>query len=496
MKKYILGIAAIAAAVLLQSCGNFLDEELQSEMIPKTATDFSELLIGNGYPDHYSPSYAWLSYMDDDCEGYLDYKGYDYTQPWPYPEIDNFAGQSATVTPMPYYTWQPYSQDQDGYGNEINATASSTTYGQFYSKIMGCNAVLDDIDDAYGAQNDKDRVKAEALAVRAFLYWTLVNIYGEPYNYNKDGLGVPLKTNANLSTDGIARSTVGEVYDNLIVPDLQEAAKLMDPLDILTSNYRINQPTIHILLSRVYLFMERYQDCIDEANKALKQGIRLMNLPSELGESYKASQYNPFSYSNPEVTWIFGPDPWDMGQNYWAGHATGFRAIWDQENDLRWLQYGLTLADNTDVILKDHAAGLSQNIRTAEAYLNKMEAEALLGKEADALADFNTFCATRYKNYSNKNLSGDELLKEIRLERRREFCFEGTRWFDLRRQGMPEIQHPYRAAAGGPKLMYTLKHNDPLYTIPIPRSVITKNTLIEQNASRNEGERQPVEVSE
>ena len=57
-----------------------------------------------------------------------------------------------------------------------------------------------------------------------------------------------------------------------------------------------------ILLSRVYLFMERYQDCIDEANKALKQGIRLMNLPSELGESYKASQYNPFSYSNPEVT--------------------------------------------------------------------------------------------------------------------------------------------------------------------------------------------------
>ncbi len=53
--------------------------------------------------------------------------------------------------------------------------------------------MLDYIDEAIGTQDDRDRVKAEALAVRALLYFQLVNIYGEPYNHNKDALGVPVR---------------------------------------------------------------------------------------------------------------------------------------------------------------------------------------------------------------------------------------------------------------------------------------------------------------
>ncbi len=487
MRKNIGLLILAAFGCMLQSCGDFLEEQSQSEIIPQTASDFSELLIGSGYPDNYAPDYSFVEYLDDDCEGYLDLVGYDTN----WNPIDGFAGESSSVTPLPYYSWQPYMMDQNGYGTRINTSAAATSYAGFYEKIMGCNAVLDEIDNALGAQTDRDRVKAEALAIRAMLYFQLVNLYGEPYNYNKEALGVPLKLNANLSKDGIPRATVAQVYEDVIVPDLQEAARLMDPLEIIYKNYRVNQPSIHILLSRVYLFMERYQDCIDEADKALETGIRLMNLPTELGDAYLEYQYNPFTYDNPEILWLFGPGPRVGNLNYWSGHATGFRAIWDQTNDLRWLQFGLTLSSSNSVISKPYgSSSLCQNIRTAEAYLNKMEAEALLGKTDDANDDLNTFCRSRIMNYTDVNLSGDELLTAVRNERRKEFCFEGFRWFDLRRQGMPEITHIYRAEKGGPILVYTLQHNDPMYTLPFPTILFEKNVELQQNDCRNGAERQ------
>ena len=70
-------------------------------------------------------------------------------------------------------------------------------------------------------------MKAEALAVRALLYFQLVNIYGEPYNHNKEALGVPVRLIADLTEKQIERSTVGYVYEEVILKDLLEAARLM-----------------------------------------------------------------------------------------------------------------------------------------------------------------------------------------------------------------------------------------------------------------------------
>ncbi|SFG27035.1 RagB/SusD family nutrient uptake outer membrane protein [Prevotella sp. KH2C16] len=509
MKKIIFFLPALV--LLLSSCGDFLEEESQSEVIPKTASDFSELLVGNGYPDNAVPAFGWIGFMDDDCEAQVNAEIDQYDENWNYiGRINNFAGESMAVTPMPLYTWQPYSQDLDGFGTSINETANATTYGQCYQKIMGCNAVLDGIDNATGTQEQRDRVKAEALAVRSLLYFQLVNIYGEPYNYNKEALGVPLKLDANLSKDGIARVTVGQVYDKVIVPGLQEAARLMDPYTVQSGNFHITQPVIHILLSRAYLFMEKYKECIEETDKAFKFGIRLANLPVEFNSTWSAGNQNPFTYANPEVLWVFGPSTRPENSSYKDGAAISFLNLWQQYKaansgetftsndanyDMRWDQFGLKAwNENTGVILKSTGSGLIQNIRTAEAYLNKMEAEALLHQDANALKDLNAFCATRYANYTPKSYSGDELLKQIRDERRREFCFEGFRWFDLRRQGMPEITHIYRTEKAGPNQIYTLKHNDPLYTVPLPQSVFEYNTSLIQNEARKADDRQPVDI--
>ena len=245
MKNKIFILGAITGMLTLGACGNFLEEESQSEVIPKTTSDFSELLLGTGYPDDAEPNFSFISLMDDDCAHFLTYASTS--------DPEGTVGTSNAITQFPIYSWQPTLADYDGYDSEINVTASSTTYAQFYSKILGCNAVLDYIDDAIGTQEDRDRVKAEALAVRALMYFQLVNIYGEPYNHNKEALGVPVRLVSDLTEKHIERSTVGYIYEEVILKDLLEAARLLDPLPIMRKNYRVNQPAIHILLSRVYL---------------------------------------------------------------------------------------------------------------------------------------------------------------------------------------------------------------------------------------------------
>ena len=64
LKKYILIAAVIVTVPLWQSCSDFLEEKSQSEVIPTTTDDFSEFLIGNGYPDRYAPDYSFVSLLD------------------------------------------------------------------------------------------------------------------------------------------------------------------------------------------------------------------------------------------------------------------------------------------------------------------------------------------------------------------------------------------------------------------------------------------------
>ena len=69
--------------------------------------------------------------------------------------------------------------------------------------------------------------------------------------------------------NGIARATVGEIYGQ-IVEDLEVSSRLFSNLPKRRGDYRINSTTVDILLSRVYLFMERYDEAIAAADKAIR----------------------------------------------------------------------------------------------------------------------------------------------------------------------------------------------------------------------------------
>ncbi|MGF6846861.1 hypothetical protein QFZ51_002096 [Chitinophaga sp. W3I9] len=464
--KYKLFAVFFVFTVLTSSCTKFLEEQSQSEIIPKTATDFRELLMGSGYMGNQEPT-DFLSRMDDDVDLNIEWgAGTPYT----------IVGTATVKTDYLFYTWQPQLADRNGLGDLISEDPASTAYYYFYEKIMGCNAVLDNINTAIGSQQDKDRVKAEALAMRSFYYFRLVNLYGAPYNNNPQALSIPLKLNSNVTAEYTEQSTVARVYEQ-IVNDLKEAATLMDPLPVARRDFHINQPAIHILLSRVYLYMEKWEECVAEASKVFEQSSVLMNMTG-ITTGYW------LTYTNPEVEWMFGAKPQGGDQTAFIP-SPDLLSVFDQNNDVR-LKYGITNSGGTPLITKYTIINgeLTQCIRTAEAVLNRAEANVQLGKLPAAMKDLNDLRRTRIIGYTDENI-GDKaaLLQAVRVERRKEFFLEGFRWFDLRRYGMPAITHRYQHEPGEAVLHYTLKEKDPMYTLPLPNSILQRNQALKQNPS-------------
>ena len=71
--------------------------------------------------------------------------------------------------------------------------------------------------------------------------------------------------------------------------------------------------------------------------------------------------------------------------------------------------------------------------------------------------------------------NGQALLKFIWEERRRELCFEeAMRFWDLRRQGMPELKHKWYSSWDKYET-YTLPQGSKNYVLSIPRSELDYN---------------------
>mgnify|MGYP001704212679 FL=1 len=459
----------------LNACSDYLNKESSDEVIVKTVSDYSELLLGAGYPEPTGSLYNTLYLLDDD---YMLNEN----------SLDDEEDYSGAVSAFPFYTWQANMWERQ----EVNASTYGESYSPTYTRLMGVNAVLDGIDEAIGEIEDRDQVKAEALALRGYYYFMLVNLYGEPYNYNKQALGVPLKLTANMETNGTARSTVEDVYKQ-IVSDLKAASDLFEKYPKRRGSYRINLPATNILLSRVYLHMELWDEAIAAATKAIENGGVLTNYVNLKSSSTCISNYN---YS--EVEWVYGNGNTPTRSLPGMVVSTELRnKFLENPNDTRINLWFLINRTNWNITKKriSYPSGTprtpTNSIRMSEAYLNRSEAYAQKGECVAAWNDLSHLRENRYKEYSETAITdATVLLKEIREERRLELCFDEVRWFDLRRYGMPSISHLYKVRKSASWQTYTLNEKDPLYTLPLPSDVMNENSALQQNESAKEPLRQ------
>lgn len=484
-------------------CGNFLDEFSQTNIRASKISDYDELLLGSVYIPSAQPneeisyyvypraglSCSFFNMMDDDfnCVEMPELSSTSYFAQNEWPAFSNNM--------FGYMTWQ-----KDLTSTMTGTFADNTTWNDLYQRIAILNTILEEIERLDNISTDQEvadyhRVKGECHFLRAQFYFILVNLYGKPYNpaTASTDLGVPLKITSGVEHDNdketqFDRTPVADVYAQ-IVTDLQNA---IEQLTISSKNvlYRASKDAAVLLLSRVYLYMQDW----DAVKELLEPNMGNYLLVSMLQNTYGSG--NPFlSEDNAEI--IFSQNSLFL-QIVLLGEAPAIcvsedlLAQYTNPNDCRRDFFARNATTDSIALVGKYAMGSYQSrvsdvmmFRNAEAYLNIAEACAMMGGQ-DALANqyLNTLRRNRITDYVDQSYSGEELVSQIRNERRKELCFEGHRWFDLRRYTVAE-PYPYTKKiyrkyctyeTSNPRRLeavyeYVLEENDAAYTLDIPKAV-------------------------
>ena len=501
-------ILTILAALSFTACSDFLEPDSESEFVPEDATSLNELLLGEAY-------------QRNDMEGFNIFLGLLDIEAAPYQvPNDGFDGNLFLAS----FSWQPdmFKMMEEAGAGHINV------YESYYEVILGANAVLDYIPDVKDTEENINKVKAQALALRGFYYLNLVNIFGQPYSYNPEALGVPLKLNSGIeeSEDYLKRKTVAEVYEQILA-DLHTAEEIYLSLpkgEQWSDNYRTSLPMVQLTLSRTYLYMENWEKAAHYAKLVMENpNFKLEDLNSiplngktDAGETVRTYMVYP-TYSSSETIWPYG-NVLDMFEWTYEGanstnSTTGnkMHAYFQASEELlnTYVDYDLRLSRyivrapkgssgelmpmafgkvnvGTSYYLPQNAVGIfGRCMRLSEAYLNYAEAKAMIGGEGqgEATSALNTLRSKRFdpEDYEDEEFATqEELISFVRDERRRELCFEGHRWFDLRRWGMPSFTHKWHDNADNTST-FRIEENDLLYTIPIPEEALQMNSSLVQN---------------
>ena len=180
----------------------------------------------------------------------------------------------------------------------VDRTANSeTTYfiwNQCYKNIKVANDVLKSVD----LENLSDVAKSyvgQAYAMRAFEYFTLIQIYQFSYKGHEDAAGVPIVTEktAEAEANNNPRAAVKDVYKQ-IMDDLNTAIDYLT--DSRSAKSEINRQVAYGLRARVNLVMQNWSDAAADAKKAAEGYTPLSK------DAAAAPGFNDVSASN----WIWG----------------------------------------------------------------------------------------------------------------------------------------------------------------------------------------------
>ncbi|WP_298715848.1 RagB/SusD family nutrient uptake outer membrane protein [Chitinophaga sp.] len=378
--------------------------------------------------------------------------------------------------------------------NERNSAVSDKLWLTAYKSVYDINAILEGLaasDAPLLTAPARSKFRGEALALRAFAYFYLVNFYGD----------VPLVLTTDVYQAARMRRTPVAEVNAQIIRDLQESITLLDA-DFSAGageRVRVNKCFAQALLARVSLYMEDFPAAVAHAssligntalfgleqdlNRVFRKGSRetileLMqtNQDPELKNATAigmlmnagAAGQLPQYYLTEGTASLF--DPADKRKQHW---------ISDLGNQLFGMHKYKT--GNHNAVFMAPQEEYLVVMRLAELYLIRAEAIARMqgGVLQDAIRDINVLRKRADAPELDENLPQAEVLALIREERQLELFGEwGHRWLDLKRTGMAEAvlselrwKQPWQ---GEHQLLY-----------PIPATEIAKNNNLVQNPKHN-----------
>jgi len=379
-----------------------------------------------------------------------------------------------------FYDWR-YDEDN----------SSETFWATAYSVIQRANLILEKI-DALEDGAAKDNFRGEALAARGIAHFDLAKLYADSPANTSGSLGVPFVTSTDASLTP-ARNTLDETYTN-ILSDLNSAYDLINDDN---GRGRLNKNAVAALLSRVHLFRGDFAAVITNADRVT--GVsetprdRVLNLWKDDEEG--------------SVLWklvITEPDNVSLGVAWLQESPDGIRSEYNVDyeffqmygdDDIRKEVYFETSAFSEVLYnhIVKHRGRFSGNanevdakaIRYSEVLLNKAEALSETGQDGPALAALDEVRSNRYANFASGNETGQALKDAIAMERRLELAFEGHRFFDLKRKGLPINRSTFGDEADGNGVaaeFMTLPANDHRFNMAIGDGERNANPNMEQNS--------------
>lgn len=191
---------------------------------------------------------------------------------------------------------------------------SYATWNFYYTLISNANYIIAAAEDIQGEPSAVNNVIGQALTVRAYCYFYLIQIFQQTYVGNEDKPGVPLYTEpTSAASEGKGRGTVQEVYTQ-INADLTQALIYLDPTvapertDISNIDYYVANG----IKAKVSLVQQKWGDAADAASEAMSGGSNIIertNLTPTDYDSYGTADYRrrgTFHFndvSNKSVLW-------------------------------------------------------------------------------------------------------------------------------------------------------------------------------------------------
>jgi len=369
-------------------------------------------------------------------------------------------------------------------------------YQTLYQSVRQTNIVIEKLPAIPMDEELKSRYIGEAKFIRAYVYFTLVQLWGD----------IPKITTINPDRT-VARSPAAEIYNDIIIPDLEYTAQELPE----KSEYgnedlgRATRGAAKALLARVYLHLHDYPNAQNYAEEVIQSGqysldpdwasvfsVEGENGPGSifevgaipLGRSQGGNQYGNTQgvRGTPNWGWGFGRPSWDYINHFETE---------DPRLDASVIYLGEVLhgvlIEGSDLTSDTTYDGLG-NIVEIECYNQKVYINGATGAQdnwghnrrviryADVLLmaaeahneNNNPTQALVYLNMVRERARGgnetilpdrtetgkDALRQLIWEERRHELAFETIRYFDLMRQGrMAEVLGPLGFTEGKNELL-------------------------------------------
>lgn len=384
------------------------------------------------------------------------------------------------------YMWKRHFSDPE------HQDAPGSYWYHAYQGIAQANIALDALTNMQISAEDEplaEAVKAEALVVRSYYHFMLVNLFAPHYQtaVSRTTAGIPyVKTVENKLINHYERNTVEEVY-TLAEEDLKEAIRLMelDKTLFSTNKYRFTVPTVYLYASRFYQWRNRDEEdvraSLDYAEKSIAAfgGVSVMRYWSE----YALDNKGPVDITQAEVgmvqscaTWTAITSCYQMTMAIKNRYFTNPFDLTDERLKITY-QYPGNMFMPAFYYVPD-ADGMSTAtdlFPLSEAVLNAAEACARLGLLEEGLMyvreigkrvyedgkgigrGYTDLCTIEKLPGAMGLLGNDQearqkaLIEYILFERRVHFLLHGMRWFDIRRYEL-EVEHKL---LNGEELMLT-----------------------------------------